>query len=133
MKTLVLIAGMLRSLALLVGLVVAILGLVYLITGRVSLRGYKLRGKDGRKVGLVFLVQFVVAFAVFGLLFEAFGWGSTPGTLDELLTQALATCFASLVLFLGAAGWAWSWALAQARSRQAAAELEEALAEHAGS
>lgn len=83
------------ALAMVVSLVLLFRGIYSLISGKCSLRRYKVKGKQGRIAGLVLVGQFIVGAAISASLHEANNWGSSSQSISEGITEG----FTNLIIF----------------------------------
>ena len=83
------IANAASAVAMVVSLVLLFRGIYSLISGKCSLRGYKVKGKQGRIAGLVLIGQFIVGIAIYAVLFEANSWGSSAASISERITAGI--------------------------------------------
>ena len=82
-------------LAMVVSLVFLLRGIYSLISGKCSLRGHKVKGKQGRIAGLMLVGQFIVGITIYASLYEANKWGSSAASISDRITAG----FTELIIF----------------------------------
>ncbi len=64
-------------------------GIYSLISGRCSLRGFRVKGKQGRIAGLILVGQFIVGTAIWATLYTVNEWGSSSSGYSERITAGI--------------------------------------------
>lgn len=127
MREALIISSMVGSITLVTSLVFGVRGIYSLISGRCSLKGNKVRGKQARLAGLVLACQFIAGMAVYAVLFETFRWGSSGSNLAETARKGIASGISQAMIFSAAivAGYLIALSIAKRRDENSIGTDEE--------
>jgi len=99
MQQAIIFANMAGTVALSVSLVFLLRGIYSLISGKCSLLGNRVTGKQGRIAGLLLTGQFIVGIAFYALMFEANKWGSSGADIYENARKSITSGIAQAIIF----------------------------------